>query len=357
MQSRQKLVRLVQDGWSVSRACRELGVSRPTGYLWLGRSREDGIDGMREHSCRPLRIPGCTDGAIQEELLAFKQTRPNWGAKKIFAKLWPGGAPISLRTADRILKRHGLVVARNSGDPAIRFERESPNELWQMDFKAVDRSDYKAFSVLDDCSRFCLHFAPLADLKTVTTFRALWDLFGEYGLPERILADNGPPFGCTAAHGPTQLEAMLWLLDINTSHGRPYHPQTQGKVERFHRTAQEDIGLLLRLANQTDVVKAMADFRHDYNWERPHESLGQKVPGVAYSCSTRKRPNRMPVHEIPDGAISRKVDDEARIRYKGKQYRAGKGLVGQYVEIRMDKDGPALYFASRRFRALQEGKP
>lgn len=358
MQNRRRLAHLVLvEGWSISEACREFGVSRPTGRLWLERARKSGIAGMEEVSRRPKHIPRSTDSQVQAKLLALKAERPRWGAKKLLAKLWPQGAPIALRTADRILERHGLTGKGAAPlEEPCRFERESPNELWQMDFKGVGKRSYEALSVIDDCTRFCLCFAPLTDLRSETTFQALWNLFGEYGLPERFLTDNGAPFNSVRGHGPTPLQAKLWLLGISTSHGRPGHPQTQGKVERFHLTAEQELGSVLKTSDMSAIQRAMEAFRQDYNWERPHEAIQLKVPGSRYVNSARRRPVKMPHHEIPEGAISRKVDESGKIVYNMQRYRAGKGLRGQYVELREELEGLAMFFAGVRIAALEHLK-
>lgn len=355
MHGRQQLADLVlRQGVSVSEACRRLGVSRVTGHLWVSRARESGVSGLAEKSRRPHKVcAGAPEEAV-EALLALKSERPSWGAKKLRAKLWPEGAPMSLRTADRELKRHGLTGhGPKRLEAPCRFERERPNELWQMDFKGVGQRSYEALSVLDDCTRFCVAFRPLPGLDWRTTFDALWDVFGEFGMPECFLTDNGAPFNSVRSLGPTPLQARLWLLGVRTVHGRPRHPQTQGKVERFHLTAEQELGPTLRLANVSDVEKAMAEFREDYNWERPHEAVGLRAPGTAYCCSTRKRPAKMPAHEIPEGSIARKVDASGKAVYKMQRYRAGVGLTGQHVEIRDEEHGQAMFFAGVRIASLE----
>lgn len=355
MHGRQLLADLVlRQGVSVAEACRRLGVSRVTGHLWVSRARESGVAGLCERSRRPHKVRAGAPSEAVEALLALKAERPGWGAKKLRAKLWPDEAPMSLRTADRELKRHGLTGKRGKAAEApCRFERERPNELWQMDFKGVGRRSYEALSVLDDCSRFCVAFRPLPALDWRTTFAALWDAFGEFGLPESVLSDNGSPFNSVRSLGPTPLQARLWLLGVRTVHGRPFHPQTQGKVERFHLTAEQELGPLLRLADQGEVAKAMAAFREDYNWERPHEAVGLRPPGSQYRASARKRPSALPAHEIPEGAVARKVDASGKAVYKSQRYRAGKGLQGHYVEIREEGQGEAMYFAGVRIGALE----
>ena len=358
MHGRQLLADLVlRQGLSVSEACRRAGVSRVTGHLWVSRAREQGVASLQEKSRRPLRSHSSVPAEAVEALLAFKSERPGWGAKKLRAKLWPDCAPMSLRTADRELKRHGLTGQRPKAREApCRFERGLPNELWQMDFKGVGRRPYEALSVLDDCSRFCLAFLPLPALDWRTTFEALWDVFGEFGLPDCVLADNGSPFNSVRSLGPTPLQARLWLLGVRTAHGRPFHPQTQGKVERFHLTAEQEVGPVLRLAGIAQVAEAMEAFRRDYNWERPHEALGLRPPGPAYAPSERKRPAKLPGHEMPQGALSRKVDGCGTVHYKSQRFQAGHGLAGQHVEIRDEEDGKAMFFAGVRIASLQRLK-
>lgn len=354
MQSRQSLVSLiVHQRVSVSEACRMLGVSRPTAYKWLERAERVGLEGLHEESRKPRISPKATPAAAEARLLELKDEHPTWGAKKLVSR-WPGGAPVSLRTADRILKRHGKVGQCRRGVAAIRFEREECNELWQMDFKGVGQRGYGALSVIDDCSRFCLGFDPLVDRRAGTTFEALWRIFGEFGMPACILSDNGAPFNSVRGEGPTPLQAKLWLLGIRTIHGRPYHPQTQGKVERFHGTAERDIGPLLRLASMEDVARAMAHFRHEYNWIRPHEALEMASPGQVYAPSVSSRPSQLPRHQLPEGAQSRKVDASGKFSFKSVTYRAGKGLSGQYVEIREEEADEGVYFAGVRFASLHQ---
>lgn len=358
MQCRQKLASLVlRDGVSLSEACRELGVSRPTGYLWIRRAQEAGIAKLSCRSRRPNNCPLATPDSVEAELLALKAQRPCWGAKKLVSKLWPGQSPISVRTADRILARHGLTNKGSTRvEPPTRFEMGLPNELWQMDFKGVGTREYAPLSIIDDCSRFCVCFAPLVGLRWNVVYAALWDVFDEFGLPERFLTDNGAPFNSVRSEGPTPLQARLWLLGISTIHGRPRHPQTQGKVERFHLTAEQHIGRTMRRGTIKEATSAMEDFRNDYNWERPHEAIAMKVPGALYIRSARKRPSTQPTHEIPEGAISRKVDVSGKLCYRMKSYRAGKGLAGQYVEIREEENGEGAYFAGIRFGFLQDMK-
>lgn len=149
MDQRRGLARLVlEEGASISEASRLYSVSRPTSRRWVQRARDEGLAGIRERSRRPISSPERTERGIELELLEAKASRPYWGAKKLLAWRWPEGAPIALRTANRILIRNGLIGApEHSREPTARFERGAPNELWQMDFKGLKypRLPYERF--------------------------------------------------------------------------------------------------------------------------------------------------------------------------------------------------------------------
>ena len=351
-QRRRVAERVLCDGLSISSAAREAGISRPTAYLWVKRAREAGIAYVEEKSRAAHVSPNATPAHIVEQLIHGKMERPFWGAKKIVRKLWNEEPPLCVRTADRILKKHGLVRTRRPQEEMQRFEREACNELWQVDFKGLGEKPwpYHLLSVLDDKSRFCLALLPVPGPDSKSVFGAFWEVFGEYGLPEQILSDNGDCFNSVrSSGGPTPFQAKLWLLGISTTHGRPRHPQTQGKVERFNGTLQLEMGHELIKPSAEAARKVFGRFKEDYNWQRPHEALQMKVPGSIYSPSARKRPDRIPEH-VPSGLGAwRKVHSNGYFSYKSRNYLAGKGLSGEHVEIREEDNGLGLYFANRRF--------
>lgn len=135
-------------------------------------------------------------------------------------------------------------------------------------------------------------------------------------------------------------------------HGRAFHPQTQGKVERFHGTAQRELGTTLLQPDIAQAKQVLNRFVYDYNYERPHEALGMRFPGALYQPSARPRPARMPRHQLSDGAIARSVDSSGRFSFEGNLYRAGRGLVGQQVELREDDAGFAVFFAQREITRI-----
>jgi transposase InsO family protein len=351
MQNRRELAVMVLSGQaSITQASRVFGVSRPTAYLWVERAREQGLAFLSEESRRPHHIVRSTAKETEAAVLAQKAARPAWGAKKIHATLWPDRkqAPICVRTVDRILARNGLVGKRGESAPLpVRFEREGCNDLWQMDFKGMGpKPPFWPLSVIDDCSRFCLALKPLRSASSEAVWSALWEVFGEYGLPECILSDNGDCFNSTRSLGPTPLQARLWRAGIKTTHGRPAHPQTQGKVERLHRTLEDEYRELLYEKDELLAEPAWRRLREDYNWSRPHEALEMRTPGSQYRSSPRKRPDTLPPADIGVGAISRKVDAYGKFYFLGNRYRAGRGLAGEYIEIREVEDGYQACYAN-----------
>ena len=356
MESRLRLVSSVLSGeLSLSAACREAGVTRRTGRKWVERARESGIEGLAELSRAPKRSPGRTPPEVESALLALKDRYPEWGARKLVVLLEREGILLPSRTADAVLRRRGLTVPPpKAAAPPRRFEREACGALLQMDFKGLPKSaPYALLSVLDDHGRFCLAFEPVPDKTGASVKAALWEVFGRHGLPDEILTDNGDCWG-SVSKAPTAFEAWLMLLGVRPVHGRPGHPQTQGKVERFHRTAKDEMGERLVRASIEEARRETAAFVARYNWVRPHDALGGAVPGSRYAPFPRKRPDALPEHRIPAGALSRKVDDAGNLSYRGEGYRIGRGLAGQRVVLREEEYGLRAFFQGCPLPYLQE---
>ncbi|MGU3447241.1 IS481 family transposase, partial [Enterobacteriaceae bacterium C34A] len=234
-----------QDGANIRFLCRQFNISPATGYKWLHRWLQDGTAGLTDRSRAPHFSPARTDDSITELLRMAHATHPRWGARKIKGWLEDRGHPLpAFSTVHKLMARHGLLPGVSPGIPATgRFEHSAPNQLWQMDFKghfsfAGGRSH--PLTLLDDHSRFSLCLAHCADERRVTVQTQLIDVFERYGLPERITMDNGAPWGDTTGTW-TALELWLMRQGIRVSHSRPYHPQTQGKLERFHRSLKAEV--------------------------------------------------------------------------------------------------------------------
>lgn len=358
---RRMFIAVVESGkCTFCEACRQFTISRKTGYKWLARYRKQGKAGLEDRSRRPKAIRYATDPEVVELVLKERKAHRDWGARKICATLKRKGIKTPPeRTTNRILKRSGMVEERKvkQGEPQ-RFERAHPNDLWQMDHKAAVHGLWfrraVPFVVLDDCSRYLLGLRSLPDKGLFSTWNALWDLLREFGLPAAILSDRDYVFHGPV--GPSQLEVRLMRLGIQILHGRPYHPQTQGKVERFNGTLERTVLGNRHFRTAEELQAAFDQFRYEYNFERPHDALGLEVPGSRYKPSLRACPSRLPQIEYPTGAVLRKVQKDGWISWKGQCIEVGVGLHGQRVEVCEGEGEIEVYFGQYRIlgRKLEE---
>lgn len=354
---RRVFVERVRLGVSLSEACREFRISRPTGYKWLQRYEAEGLEGLRDRSRRPKNVV-LTDPRFVEAVVA-QRSRHKWGARKIRKRLETlGEAPPSERTVNRILHRAGLQEERRRApEPPQRFERSRANALWQMDHKSAVRGKWRSravpFIVLDDHSRYLLSLRSLPDKGLDSTWSWLWELFGEFGLPESMLSDNDIIFA--GRNGPSRLESRLLRLGIEVIHGRPYHPQTQGKVERFNGTLERELLRDGSFETALELQSAFDSFRWEYNFERPHEALDLEVPASRYVPSTRRRPSSLPALVYVEGTVLRKVDGGGRIVFRGERIEVGGGIIGDWVEVREADFGYEVYYGPYRILGFVPG--
>jgi len=321
--------------------CRRFGISAQTGYKWLSRASEEVAD-LCDRSRRPHTSPWRSDTSLESCVLAIRDAHPAWGARKIERVLLRDGtAPPALSTIHAILQRHGRVAppAGKPGEPWRRFEREAPNLLWQMDFKGrmpLGRGgDCHPLTVIDDHSRYAVCLRACANEQANTVQDAMTRTFERYGLPEFILADNGSPWGDGPYRGWTRLGVWLLKLGIGLHHGRPYHPQTHGKNERFNRTLKAEVFAMKRFQDLREAQRALDDWRTVYNLERPHQALGQEVPASRYAPSTRTMPKKLPTVQYDDGEIVRTVDTtRSYISFKGCHFRMPQAFRGERLAIR-----------------------
>lgn len=278
-----------QEDRNISALCREFGISRKTGYKWIKRYQESGS--VEDQNRKPKTSRSKTDEKIERLISELRQERPGWGARKIQAFLCQKGYEMPcVRTVNNILKRNGMISQEASlaRKPFKRFEREQNNELWQADFKGDilmrDGDRCYPLTIIDDHSRFALLIEPRHDQKDV--LRSFIPVFRYYGLPESILTDNGANFA-GFKDGYTQFERALMDQDILPIHGRVYHPQTQGKIERFHRSMENEVLKQYRPLNFADAIKVLGHWKIVYNYERPHEALGDRCPAQIYTPSQR----------------------------------------------------------------------
>ena len=350
---RQEFVELaMREDANIARLCRRFGVSRQTGYKWIGRfvarGPGDGAAALIDRSRRPHRSPARTDEAVERQVAALRAEHPAWGPRKLRRVLLDRELLDDERTAPspstigQILRRRGLIDADASPKhrPFVRFERAHPNELWQMDFKGhfamLDGSRCHPLTVLDDHSRYALAVRACGDERGDTVRAALITLFERYGQPRRILCDNGSPWGSSGLEPPhTELSVWLMLHGVGVSHGRPRHPQTQGKDERFHRTIDDEVLRYHHLRDLGDSQRRFDEFRRTYNHERPHEALGLATPASRWRPSEREfRGDPPPPPQYRGGDLVRKVDAAGKLSLRGRPFRISKALIGHHVGLR-----------------------
>jgi transposase InsO family protein len=288
-------------------------------------------------------------------VLAVRDDHPCWGGRKIRRVLANEGlAEVpAASTVTEILRRHGRLA--NAGDGAgrawVRFEHAAPNDLWQMDYKGwfdVAGRRCHPLTVLDDHSRYALEIGACADETGETVQGRLLAVFGRYGLPWRILADNGPPWGA-AGHGEhTRLSVWLMDLDIALSHGRPYHPQTQGKDERFHRTLKGEVIDQRTFKDLAQAQMAFDAWREVYNAKRPHEGIGLETPAHRYRMSPRTLPTAIRPAEYEPQAKVRTVNDAGWFSFQGRKVRASKAFAGKKVALRATTEDGLFDLCYRR---------
>jgi len=361
---REEFVKLVNlESSNVSVLCRRFGISRKTGYKWLNRYESTGGAALCDRSRRPHTSPEKTCEAMEAAVLSVRTEHSAWGGRKIRRVLLNAGhqGVPSASTITAILHRHGLIDETESSKHQawMRFEHERPNDLWQMDFKghfAMDRDQCHPLTVLDDHSRYCVGLEACGNERTGTVRERLTGVFRRYGLPRRMLMDNGSPWGSDADHPWTPLTVWLLRLGVGVSHGRPYHPQTQGKDERFHRTLKAEVLRGRSFENLPACQNAFDDWRETYNVRRPHEALEMNTPITRYAVSARSFPEALPSIEYGPGDTVRRVYDGGQITLKNREYRVGKAFRGYPVALRSTlRDGVLdVYFCTERIGWIDE---
>ena len=220
-----------------------------------------------------------------------------------------------------------------------RFEMSAPNLLWQMDFKGWVRlgndTQCHPLTVVDDHSRYDLCLQACADQRGETVRDRLELTFRRYGLPEAFFVDNGTPWGDPSGERWTRFAVWLLKLGIAVIHSRPYHPQSRGKNERFHRTLNAEVFALRRFRDLAEAQRAFDAWREVYNFERPHEALQQQVPASRYRSSQRSMPDRLPTPEYDSDEIVRTVSaTKAYVSFKGRLWKVPQAFCGERLAIR-----------------------
>lgn len=346
MSSREEFVLLAsEEGANVRELCRRFGISAPSAYKWLGRYRADREAGLQDRPRTPKQSPKRTEETVTAAILALRDAHPAWGARKLLARLGALGHPAlpTPSTVQAILKRERRIDPASSAQhhPWHRFEHPTPNDLWQMDFKghfAVAAARCHPLTVLDDHSRFNLCLQACANQQSNTVRAALTGVFRSYGLPLRMTMDNGAPWG-DDGHSPyTQFTVWLMRLEIQVGHSRPYHPQTQGKDERFHRTLQAEVLSGQTFSDWRGLQQRFDRWREVYNLERPHQALGMVPPIARYAMSPRPFPETLaPIDYAPHDAV-RKVQANGEFSFHHQTFKLSKAFRGYPIGLRPTRE-------------------
>ena len=333
-------------GESLSSLCREYEISRPTGYLWLQRFRQQGVAGVQEHSRRPHLSPRRTAAEIEARIVTLRRQRPDWGARKLAVLLEREGVVLPVITIHRVLVRHDLGLDRESRRQATgRFEREQPNQLWQMDFKGQKGTGAAIgpLSVLDDHSRYLVALEQTGTTRSEAVRERLEGAFRTSGLPDALLMDHGVPWwNARSANGWTQL--MVWLMKqgVRCYFSGVRHPQTQGKVERFHGSLERARS---RAGAEQWLMQGWLDnFRHEYNQVRPHEALGMRTPASLWRPSTRAYDPNPQAWDYGTGAELRKVGGQGHIYIGDQRWRVSQALASHTVRLERIEQRVLVYF-------------
>lgn len=323
---------------AMAQLCRQFGISRKTGYKWLKRYREqNSCIALQERSRRPLRSPRRTQGPLEERILELRAP-DGWGARKIAYLLWQEGWRVSTATVHRVLLRQGQVHRLDRHAPAPnRFERSQPNELFQVDFKGpMGRSEAKdePLSILDDHSRYGVGLYAMRDHSWERVRDCFIDVFERCGKPQQMLMDHGTPWWANQnGWGLSRLSVFLMEQDIDLIFGRVAHPQTQGKVERFHRTLARSM-TKQGLPTQWEQWQGRYDcFLKRYNHVRPHEALAMQTPAQRYRRSERIYQPQTVSWQYPETLEVLRVDANGMIRWEGSRHFVCEALVHQLVAV------------------------
>jgi transposase InsO family protein len=358
---------------NLSDLCRRFSISRKTGYKWINRYTKEGLLGLNDQSRRPQNFPNQTISEVEDYVTKLRVADPEWGSKKLHriilrekeeGKYTYERVP-SKKTITKILRRNGLIDPNRSKlfKDFERFVRQYPNELWQMDYKGwfrlLNKQQCHPLTITDDHSRFNLCLEACINQQNATVKEKLTNVFRKYGLPSMILADNGKPWGSAGNdtidgfRSFTELELWLIRLNIKLIHGRPYHPQTQGKEERFHRTLKQELIDHEQFRDHEHCQERFNLWREKYNCIRPHESLDFKTPAELYEPSYRYYQEKIKPYEYDLTDIKRKVN-YGDISFKNKEFKIGKAFNGEYVALRRTQFDNILeiYYCNQLIRTL-----
>jgi transposase InsO family protein len=339
---------------SFTALCQEFGISRPTGCLWRKRYQEAGLAGIAERSRRPRQSPTRTTAELEQRVVEVRQRYPDWGARKLQILLAREKVELTRSTIHRVLLRHDLVRDHDRHSQATtRFERGAPNELWQMDFKSPKgwNAAVGPLSVLDDHSRYLVVLQAVWSAHGELVREQLETAFARCGVPQAMLMDHGIPWwSARAPTGATRLTIWLMKQGIRLHWSGFRHPQTQGKVERFHGALER--ALQARGAPRKEPQPWLDAYRWEHNHVRPHEALSMQTPASVWRKSERSYDPHPPRWEYPTGAHVLKVGSHGNLDAYGARWKIAKALRGEWVQLEQVEQRVLVYYCQTLVREL-----
>jgi putative transposase len=355
------VLRALDPNATLAALCREYGISRKTGYKWIERYESAGALGLRDLSRRPRTSPLEVSPEVVVDLIALRNGHPRWGARKLIWALQRAGAKSipSERTVNRILERCGLIVKRRLR-PKVAMPGAKPdttadksNSLWTADYKGWWRTgDFKRcepLTVRDQFSRAVLAVHVCQSPQLDESMRLFERLFELYGVPEKILTDNGNPFVAVQSRfGLTRLSAWWLSLGIEHLRTRKGTPADNGAHERLHR----DIALEVEAVAATtpEEQQRLCDlWRVDFNNNRPHEALGMKTPAQVYKPNPTSYTGSRVDLVYPQRMLVRTVSGSGCIKHDTRTILLTAALAGYTVGIDPQTGPPhEVWFSHRR---------
>lgn len=340
--------------------CRRYEIARKTGYKWLKRYQAvQSLTALAERSRRPRHSPRQISPELTARILALRSP-DGWGARKIAYLLWEQGVQISVATVHRTLLRHQAVHPLDQHQPALsRFERSSPNDLFQADFKGPmgrGAARDEPLTILDDHSRYALGVFALRGHTCAQVQPCFQQVFERVGLPRQLLLDHGTPWwNFQNGWGLSRLAVYFIQQGIELIFSRVRHPQTQGKIERFHRTLGRSMRHQGWPGQWEDWQRRYDEFVERYNHLRPHEALSMQRPGQRYQPSPRRLPTHPTPWHYPADCEVLRVDAAGTVRVAGHRFFVCEALVQQEVGLEYIGNQVLVSFRHMYIRELNLG--
>ena len=359
---------VVVEGRSMREVARAHGVSKSWVSVLVARYRDGGYEAIEPRSKRPHRIPRRTPDAVEDEIVRLRKWLAeeglDAGAETIAWHLERRGVrPPSISTIWRVLVRRGFVTPEPKKRPVssyITFAAALPNECWQSDvthWSLADGTEVEILNLEDDHSRLCLASRVFRATKGDDVVDVFHGAAGTWGYPASVLTDNGAVFNAGSRKGKTRFESDLERLGILYKHSRPYHPQTCGKVERFHQTLKKFLDRQKPATSMRVLQRQIDRFVELYNTERPHRAIGRRTPLEAYGARDKARPGT-PLGTTHFRVRTDRVDGSGKVtlRYDSKFVHIGVGRRYSGTPIRLyvaDRDVRVVTFEGELLRHLE----